>query len=627
MARKGQKKATKGKTVVNLNDFVATNTTTTDARQVIQQRPDTGLDWTETDDNEIQYETMNLPSAPRLERKNYDASRIPDAPNYVIRISGLAYDVDEEQLRNYFNIIEDNEIVELNIPRGKDSGDERYSGEAFMTVNSLDALSVVMSKDGENFNSATGSRNRLQMEYRDRYGSWAQNPNSSRDARYGGRERGGRGRDRGGFGRDSRSDETGGNWRDGPRRPTGGFGNDRPGRDDFSRPGRDDFSRGSEPPRQRKTLNLKKRSEPLPENAVMAKDIKETEKHQSENTHESSQLKRDRESEPAPAPVRTGPKPDPFGGAIPCDENKIRDAERRAEEKLKNQMNQRRSIDEQDSSGGRRDDRQSFDRDNRYNREDRGYNSRDHDRNEGRNDGRNEGGRYDSRDRYDRDNRGSYDRDHRGYSSGNPRDDYGGRRGSNSSYDRHDDRGYNRQGYEGGHGSDHHDEPKERRKLNLKKRNDAPVEEQTDHPSQSPQAAKSNPFGAAKPVDMNVQLKKEQEIQEKEEKRRREQEERPRENRDPSGRKILVLNRKKDNRENRSDNQAGDSHDDSTTQLNRSEKPRWEPQEPRPMPQVKETKKGIDVAVSKFAGLQMDEDSSSVSEEESREKAVEVEEC
>ena len=342
---KGGKKSGKSKTVINLNDFAAQTQADTNTRQVITAKPD--LDWTLEDPTEaIQYEHMNLPSAPRLQRKNYDPSRVPDSPNYFIKISGLAYDVDEEQIRGFFNIIEDNEIVEIRIPKGGDSGDDRYNGEAFMEVNTLDALSVVLSKDSESFSSASGSRNRLTIEYRDRYGSWAQNPNQTDRGRYGDRnnrdnKRGGRG---GGNDRyPNRDDETGGNWRDGPKRSSNNFNSF--DRNDRNRD-RDDFSRGprnDEPPRQRKGLNLKKRTEPAPEGAVLAKDIKEQER--AKPVVENNSPKKE---EVAAAPAK--PKSDPFGGAKACDENKIREAERRAEEKLNNMQ---RSFDENDS--GRRD--------------------------------------------------------------------------------------------------------------------------------------------------------------------------------------------------------------------------------------------------------------------------------
>merc|ERR1719454_2354089 len=111
----------------------------------------------------------------------------------------------------------------------------------------------------------------------------------------------------------------------------------------------------SGPPRQRKTLNLKKRTEPAPDGAVVASEIKEEPKRVSVD-HEPSPSKQTSQSSEAPA--RSGPKSDPFGGAIPCDENKIRDAEKRAEEKLARQQRSMEDSDRRDRDrGGYRDER------------------------------------------------------------------------------------------------------------------------------------------------------------------------------------------------------------------------------------------------------------------------------
>lgn len=156
---RGKKTKPKTKTVLDLNAFKEQFTAPGNdgqKSQVFVEKKDSGMDWTMEDDpGTPKYEVIDLPSAPRAERINYDESRLDMSQEiFEIRISPLPYDVDSESLRRFFDILEDCEIVSLDIPKGGD--DERYSGQAFLKVNSLNALSACMSKDGEVWQNGVG---------------------------------------------------------------------------------------------------------------------------------------------------------------------------------------------------------------------------------------------------------------------------------------------------------------------------------------------------------------------------------------------------------------------------------------------------------------------------------------
>lgn len=265
------------------------------------------------------------------------------------------------------------------------------------------------------------SRTRLTIEYRDKYGAWGSNPNSIQRGGFGRDKRGGR--DRGGFGNRDRTENDSGNWRDGPRnpRPSNNFV-DRRGGDNFGDRNRGGFARREpSPPRERKRLNLKK-------------------KEGDEPVNNNQPLNPPPVKQPASPAVNTPSKPksDPFGGAKAVDQNKILEAERRAEEKLRNM-----SLKSQDSK--------SFDEDNRDRREStRDMNPRDQPRNNRDSRDYRPENRDNDRRRYD-DRQNSYDRD-----------DYRGGQGRYNSYDSRDN--FDRRGSEA-----REEAPKERRKLNLRR--------------------------------------------------------------------------------------------------------------------------------------------------------------
>ena len=128
--------------------------------------------------------------------------------------------------------------------------------------------------------------------------------------------------------------------------------------------------------------------------------------------------------------------------------------------------------------------------------------------------------------------------------------------------------------YNSGSNNNNDDQPRERKKLNLKKRAEGenPARDASAANTESPQSnVKSNPFGAAKPADADLQRKRELEI---EERRKKEMEEAAnnnerKESRDSSGRKILHL---KSRNQNSNDGEVEPKKGG-----------RREPQEPRPI--------------------------------------------
>lgn len=99
------------------------------------------------------YEVVATKFQVRKDRINYDPSRVAqDSGTYIIKLSPLSYDVEEQNIRDFFNMLEDNEIKDIRIPRGTDGNDERYKGEAFVEVYTLDAMNIMLSKDNENMN-------------------------------------------------------------------------------------------------------------------------------------------------------------------------------------------------------------------------------------------------------------------------------------------------------------------------------------------------------------------------------------------------------------------------------------------------------------------------------------------
>lgn len=516
MAKKGPGKKKTGKApkrTIDLNALQAkhSNAATTIVRDVAQS-----VDTDIFHDDILDREQIKLPTQSRSSRINYDPSRCPDVGPYRLKISPIPYDATPEVIRDMFSSCIDpaTEIETVEIPRGKEDDGERFAGECYMNVHTLDALSAVMSKNNE---PAFGDRrNRLVIEYMDRYGSFAGDPNQK--SGYG---RGGMGRG-GGFGaggrerREERPEVEDGPWRRGPgerSKPSGGAGGSF-GRSSYgdrdgggyggggyggsSRSGGggfDDFQRGSDTAGGglRPRLNIK------PKTKVEGAETP---------------------SNPDTPTAGAGPKSDPLGGASATDTadrqqlTKMQLKELEMEKKLAAQSaaTPERSFNRDGGGargsgfgggrGGSFDGRPQQFGSSGYNRPDRRSHEEDG-RGGGfggdRNSDRYGGDRYGSRggDRYgDRDN-------DRGYGGGRGFGDRGGDRGT-------DRGGYDRGGFERRDDNSDNIRPPagERPRLGLKPRTDA-----AERPQESPSAKKNDPFGGAKPVDFDTQFKKQQQIE------------------------------------------------------------------------------------------------------------------
>merc|ERR1712004_821424 len=311
----------------------------------------------------------------RHQRENYDASRLPENPPYYVRFGPVPYDCDDETVYNFLSQMNQHEILNIIIPEE----DGRKTGQVILEVSSREALSFVMSKNGEPF---PDSRQRQEVEYEDRHGVWV------KDTRLSNRRGGGRYDRQGGdrYGNDRPQRDEPSNWRSGGSSGgfnKGGFGggyNDRQG--GFG----GGYSRGNDAPQMtRKPLNLKPRGSEQPK------------AESAESTPKSSD----------------GPKSDPFGGANAMTLTKQQEMDRKMEEKLNQQMT---------AGGDRFGERNGYDR-----RDNRGY------------DNNNRGG-FENRGGYD--NRGGFDRhDNRGHDNNPGYDNRGGYNDRNgfdrqSSYDR-----------------------------------------------------------------------------------------------------------------------------------------------------------------------------------------------
>merc|ERR1712142_1124382 len=90
--------------------------------------------------------TVEMPSAPRASTLEIDVSKLPSRPPYTALVANLAYDVTEEDLLKFFDGIE---LAGVHIPRDDDSGDRRFKGIAYVTVDgpkAVDSLAHVLAK-------------------------------------------------------------------------------------------------------------------------------------------------------------------------------------------------------------------------------------------------------------------------------------------------------------------------------------------------------------------------------------------------------------------------------------------------------------------------------------------------
>lgn len=92
--------------------------------------------------------TVEMPSAPRASTLEIDVSQLPSRPPYTAIVANLAYDVTEDDLFKFFES-DGIELHGVHIPRDDDSGDRRFKGIAYVTVDgpkAVDSLAHVLAK-------------------------------------------------------------------------------------------------------------------------------------------------------------------------------------------------------------------------------------------------------------------------------------------------------------------------------------------------------------------------------------------------------------------------------------------------------------------------------------------------
>ncbi|XP_063230317.1 eukaryotic translation initiation factor 4B isoform X2 [Bacillus rossius redtenbacheri] len=194
MAASGKKgKKTKGKTVP-LNSFLA-DTPGGLPQSVVPRKSSNWADDVDNDE-ELSYNTrkaMVLPTAPRATRSpDVDDERIPHSPPFLAYISNLPYEVNEDEIADFF---QDLQIVNVRLPR-----DDRQAGKlkgfGYVEFGSRDSLISALT-----MGDTMIKQRRMRIEVAD---------NTENDRRRGGRDRD-RDRDRDGPDRSSTD------WRAGPR--------------------------------------------------------------------------------------------------------------------------------------------------------------------------------------------------------------------------------------------------------------------------------------------------------------------------------------------------------------------------------------------------------------------------
>nr|CAD7586690.1 unnamed protein product [Timema genevievae] len=188
MASSGKKgKKSKGNTV-SLQDFLADSAGAAPVRK---------YNWSDEVDNEdVDYSRRDkvvLPTAPRANRPDVDDDKIPQNPPYLSYLSNLPYEVNEDEIAEFFK---DLDVVNVRLPR-----DDRQSGKlkgfGYVEFGTRESLISALNIPDKNI-----KQRHIRIEVAD---------NSQDDRRRGGMRGSDRDRDRDG------PDRTTTDWRSGPR--------------------------------------------------------------------------------------------------------------------------------------------------------------------------------------------------------------------------------------------------------------------------------------------------------------------------------------------------------------------------------------------------------------------------
>lgn len=392
--KKGKKTSKKNK--LSLGEFL-TDGNAAPMSQVQVAVPLKLRDWADEcdeddDDRPTRTQMIALPTAPRAQRLLNDDT-IPHNPPYSAYISNLPYDLNDNDLYDFFG---DMEISSLRLPRDDgDSGRLRGFGyiEFARRQDLIDALSISepvihgrriridLSSENDNKRNQRNNRN-----YDNNYGgggdsdrpqgNWRDAPRLNADRDQGqrrpynnyGRDREGGERSERGSDRERYPESSGGsNWRLGDRPsqpapnspPSSRRGYDRGGDRDGDRGDRG-FRRGGDrsgdrgerremaPPMERPKLVLQPRTLPLPEKPKpelepedSERDASEERKYNSGNETEDkeNQEQEQGESRPKPTPV---PAANVFGDAKPVDTSaRLKEIEERIQEKQRLEREER----------------------------------------------------------------------------------------------------------------------------------------------------------------------------------------------------------------------------------------------------------------------------------------------
>lgn len=388
------KKTKKKQTPVPLSDFLASNG---DAKILTQVK--TVPSWAQEVEDDENYRapqvlSYSLPTAPRASRSNDD---VPENPPYMAHLSNLPFELEEEDIKEFFGELETESI---RLPREDGGGRSRGFGYVeFTRRNDLIAalnmpdpqirnrrirIDVSIESDQKRQGGRGGGRyDGFGSSGGDTNMNWRKEGRNEDDGGDSGGQR------RGGFGYSSRSGGSEavpdtGNWRDSMKTKVdspppirrgfggdrggdrGGFGGDRDrdrygGRSSGSR--YEDRNRGesradSDAPTERPKLNLKPRTLPLP---VLPKPADPEELKQQ---REGLDAEEDEPSRPEPTVV---PAAAIFGDAKPVDtaakereiearlERQRLESERAAEELREQQQKEKAAAEEASEKGGKSD--------------------------------------------------------------------------------------------------------------------------------------------------------------------------------------------------------------------------------------------------------------------------------
>ncbi|XP_053692271.1 eukaryotic translation initiation factor 4B-like isoform X2 [Sabethes cyaneus] len=380
--KKGKKTSKKNK--LSLGEFLTDGNST--PAQVKVAVPLKLRDWADEadedeDDRPVRTQLIALPTAPRATRLLSDDT-VPHHPPFQAFISNLPYDMNENELHDFFDGME---IASLRLPRDdNDTGRLRGFGyiEFAKRQDLIDALSIpepVIHGRRIKIDLSSEKDNRQQRNnnrYNDNYGGDPDRPMGNwRDGpRVNDREQGQRrpynnyNRDRGDRGDSDREryPDSGadGNWRlgdrpvqpapDSPPSNRRGYdrGNDRGGDRGFRRGGDRSGDRGGrremEPPMERPKLVLQPRTLPLPEKPKPEPDMEGSDRDASQERryHSGSETSDDKENRKVEVESRPKPTPVPaakvFGDAKPVDTAaRLKEIEERMQEKQRQEREER----------------------------------------------------------------------------------------------------------------------------------------------------------------------------------------------------------------------------------------------------------------------------------------------